>query len=64
MLNLSARVMVQNFFIFLFLTRALQAISDPYYQSTCLSVTLSECVYATMMLNIYRKLSDLGVRVR
>jgi len=39
------------------LDRALQALSDPYYQSTCLSVGLS----ANMMLNIS---DDLEIRVQ
>jgi len=40
------------------LARALQALSDPYCQSTCLFV----CVAATFMLNISETKRDLGVR--
>jgi len=41
------------------LARALQALSDPYCMSTCLSLYVS----ATLMLNI-SELSDLGVHVQ
>jgi len=46
LLKILARCQTHNYWL------QLQALSDLYYHSTCLSVYLSACVPATLMLNI------------